>query len=210
MATLRRPDQRIIIPANGIDDTQTIIAFMLNAVTGLHGKVVVGFSNSDRLRALVAGDADTYSLSMDKEIVALLESGDLESLYTLAGDDFPPSVDRSRTLATVALPNAPQPVLDYIVAARALGRSFFAPPGVAAEDVDALRAVFEDAMRDPEFVAKADQQVVPIAIVPGEKVQSEMDLLLLKDDALKAAVKHTYQCGVAMSDGSLDQCDFDQ
>lgn len=205
---LRQPDQHPIVPVNGIQDTQTIMSFILNAVTGVRGKIVVGFNSSDRLRAIVAGDADYYTNSIDDEINGLLDSGDIVSLYTLAGDDFPPSVDRTRTLASVALPEAPQSVLDYVVAARALGRSFYAPPGVAAADVEALRTVFEEAMHDPDLIAGAKAQNVPLAIVTGSDVQAQMDILLLRDPAQKAAVQHAFECGRAMSEGTLDHCDF--
>jgi tripartite-type tricarboxylate transporter receptor subunit TctC len=206
MATLR--GQPLIIPSNGIADTGTILTFILNAVTGLQARVVVGFNNADRLRAIVAGDGDLYLTATDHEIDALLEAGDIAALYTIAGDAFPASVDRSRTLESVAVADAPKPVLDYLVTARALGRSFYAPPGVSDEDVAALREIFADALEDPQLLADADKQNLPLALVPGEEVQAMMKVLLLEDPVQKAAVEHAYECGRAMSDGTLDRCDF--
>jgi tripartite-type tricarboxylate transporter receptor subunit TctC len=198
----------LVIPTNGITDTATIVATILDAVTGLHGRVVVGFGNADRLRAIIAGDGDFYTLSTDQEVSALLEAGEIRSLYVIAGDEFPPSVDRSRTVASVAVAGVPQAVIDYVVAARELGRSFYAPPGVVPEDVEALRTVFADAMRDPRLLAEAAAQDVPLDLVPGAEVQAIMEVLLLRDPVQRAAVEHAYECGRAMSDGTLDHCDF--
>lgn len=208
MEELRAPGKTLIVPVNAITDTQSIIAAMLNAVTGVRGRLVVGFGNADRLRALLAGDGDLYTQAKDDEIGPLLESGDLQALYVLGGTDFPPIVDQSRTLASVAVPGVPQKLLDYIIAARGLGRAFYAPPGVSDEDVAALRSAFAGAMHDAEFRAQAQKQIVPIADVTAAEVETQMDLLMLKDPELKAAVDKAFACGMAMSEGTADHCDF--
>jgi tripartite-type tricarboxylate transporter receptor subunit TctC len=208
IAALRAFDRQLIIPTNAATDTATIVGTILNAVTGVPARLVVGFNNAERLRAIVSGDADFYTETTSPEIRALLEANEIEVLYVITGDDFPAGVDHARTLDDVALPDVPRSVLDYVVAARALGRSFYAPPGVSPEDVAALRQVFEDAMRDPQFIADAQAQGVPIAIVPGDDTQAMMNVLLLRDPAQKAAVERAYECGRAMADGTLDRCDF--
>lgn len=208
MNVLRQPEQRLVIPVNAITDTQSIVAAMLNAITGLRGRLVVGFNNSDRLRALLAGDGDLYTQSNDKEVNALLESGDLKSLYVIWGKEFPANVDLSVTLESVAVPGVSKDLIEYVVAARALGRAFYAPPGVSDADLAALRVAFTEAVHDAAFVSEAGKQNVPLADVPASEVEGKMDLLLLKDPALKAEVDKAYACGIAMSDGTLDSCDF--
>ncbi|RYE08699.1 MAG: hypothetical protein EOP22_12310 [Hyphomicrobiales bacterium] len=200
----------LIIPSNAVSDTNSIIAALLNAVTGMHGRIVIGFNNADRLRALIAGDGDMYTQATDREIMTLLEAGEITSVYVIEGDDLPANVDTSKTLQTFLVDGAPRLVVDYIIAARTLGRAFYAAPGVSDADVAALRSVFQDAMSDPVFVAEAERQTVPIAHVPHNEVESKMSMLLLEDPALKAAVDHAYQCGLAMSAGTLESCDFAQ
>jgi tripartite-type tricarboxylate transporter receptor subunit TctC len=207
IATLRK--LKLVIPADDIGDTQTIAATMLDALTGIHGRIVVGFGNAERLRALVVGDADLYTQTDDKEADPLLVSGDLVSVYVIGGGhEFSSKVDQSVTLQSVLMPGAPQDVVDYVVAARTLGRAFFAPPGVSDADVDALRQAFGAVARDPDFIAAANKASVPIAYVPHAEVEQNMQLILLTDPKLKSAVQHIYECGKQMSDGTLDQCDF--
>ena len=88
------------------------------------------FGNSARLKSILAGDADFYTAAADQELQPLFESGDVQALYTIVGEQFPPQVDRSRTLESFLVPGAPQAVVDYIKSARGMGRAFFAPPGV--------------------------------------------------------------------------------
>jgi tripartite-type tricarboxylate transporter receptor subunit TctC len=206
IAVLRK--MKLIIPADEIGDTQTIVATMLNALTGIHGRIVVGFGGSERVRALVVGDADLYTEAAD-EVNDLLDAGELVSVYVIGGGTaFSPKVDQSRTLQTVLMPGAPADVVDYVVAARTLGRAFFAPPSVSDADVAALRLAFEAASKDPALIAAAAKSRTPLAHVPHDEVEQKLKLILLSDPKLKAAVQHVYQCGKQMSDGTLDHCDF--
>ena len=203
-------NMKLVIPADEIGDTQTIASTMLNALTGIHGRIVVGFGGSERVRALVVGDADLYTEAAD-EVNELLDTGELVSVYVIGGgNNYSTKVDQSRTLQTVLVPGAPADVVDYVVAARTLGRAFFAPPGVSDADAAILRLAFEAATKDPELIAAATKNQVPLAYVPHEEVEQKLKLILLTDPALKAAVEHTYDCGKQMSDGTLDQCDFSQ
>lgn len=199
---------KLIIPADEISDTQAISATMLNALTGTHGRIVVGFGGSERVRALVVGDADMYTEAAD-EVNDLLDTGELVSVYVIGGGhNFSAKVDQSRTLQSALMPGAPPDVVDYVVAARTLGRSFFAPPGVSDADVASLRLAFEAASKDPELAIAAAKSKVPLDYVPHDEVEQKLKLVLLTDPALKAAVQHAYECGKQMSEGTLDQCDF--
>jgi tripartite-type tricarboxylate transporter receptor subunit TctC len=199
---------KLIYPTDTAADSQTVLAAMLNAVTGIHARIVVGFNNAQRLRAIVTGDGDLYTGVMDNQITTLLQSGEISSVYVLAGDTFPSTVDATRTLQTMLMPDVPKSVVDYILAARTIGRSFYAPPGVSDVDVEQLRAAFAAVLRDPDFLAAVKASDVPVAYVPHEEVETKMNLLLLTDPRVKAEVAKALDCGRQMSEGTLDQCDF--
>lgn len=208
LATLRGQAKQPITAVNDITDIQAIAAFIFNALTGLDARVVVGFDNASRLRAIVAGEIDFYALSIDKDVTGLLDGNEISSLFTITGSDFPDSVDHSRTLESVVVAGAPKPVIDYVEAAWGMGRSFYAAPGVTPEDVAALRSVFEEVMADPEFIAEAKAQKLILELGTGDEVEAMMDTLLLTDPTQKAAVEHAFACGRAMSDGTLKACNF--
>jgi len=205
---LRDATARPILPVSDILATHATVGVLLNAVTGIRARIVVGFGNSARLKGVLAGDLDFYTAAADTELQPLLASQDVQSLYTIVGSEFPPEVDRSRTLETFLVPGAPASVVDFIKAARGMGRAFFAPPGVSQQDVDALRAVFHAVLTSPDFINAAASQGIPIAAVDWSEVDDGMARLMPDDPAVQKQLDHAYRCGLAMSDGSIVHCDF--
>ena len=205
---MRQSPRQLILPVSDILATQSTVSILLNAVTGIRAKIVVGFNNSARLKALLAGDADFYTAAADAELQPLLKSGDIQSLYTIVGETFPPEVDRSRTLESFLVKGAPPGVVEFIRSARGMGRAFFAPPGVSAEDVATLRSVFAKVLVDPDFIKEANSQGIPVAAVEWTEVERGVSHLMPADAAAKAQLDKAYECGLAMSEGKVDRCDF--
>jgi tripartite-type tricarboxylate transporter receptor subunit TctC len=201
--------RRLLSADDSVTGSGAILKLMLNAVTGLHVQIVVGFKSSESFRALVVGDVDIDRLQLTPERVALLEAGEIVSLYVISNsDEFPPQVDRSRTLASVTLPGTPQLVLDYITSMLDLGRAFLAGPNQDPEDVAALRVVLGEMMSDPVVLADLAAQVATIQMVPHETIEKALPTLLLTDPKAKAAVELAHDCGLAMGRGTLERCDF--
>jgi tripartite-type tricarboxylate transporter receptor subunit TctC len=205
---LRKPGQRLLSPVDVVTGNSAILMLMLNAVTGVHAQLVVGFSTAEAQRALVVGDVDLRRQMFTPELKALLESGEIISVYVISDTDFPPQVDRSRTLASVTLPGTPQPVLDYILGMLDLGRAFLAAPNQDPQDVAALRVAIGEVLTDPVVLAELAAQVATVEMVPHETVQTMMQTLLLTDPDAKAAVELAHRCGQEMGRGTLERCDF--
>ncbi len=62
-------------------------------------------------------------------------------------------------------------VLEVLSGDVAVGRPIIAPPGVAADRVQVLRAAFDATMKDPRFVAEAAKQRMDIKPLGGEELQ---------------------------------------
>ncbi len=208
MDTLRKGDIRLLSAVDVITGNSALITLILNAVTGLHVQLVVGFKTTDALRALVVGDVDVRRQMTTSEVNALLEAGEIKSLYVIGGGGFSRSVDMSRTLEAVALPGTPQSVIDYVRANAALGRAFLAGPTMAPEDVAALRTVFTELLSDPKVLADVEAQFAGITLVPSDAVEEMMKTLLLVDPAVRAAVDYAHDCGLEMSRNPQASCDF--
>ena len=206
--SLRNAEKQLVSPVSDMLATHATVAVLLNAVTGIDSRIVVGFNNSARLKSIIAGDTDMYTAATDAELQPLLESGDVVALYTIVGDTFPDEVARERTLESFLVPGAPQTVVDYIKAARGMGRGFFAPPAVNAEDVAALRTVFRQILEDPRFIAEAGENGTPLAYVGHEEYAAGIDQLVMSDPAARAQLKDAYDCGLAMSAGTAEACQF--
>lgn len=104
--------------------------------------------------------------------------------------------------------NAPPAVVDFLRSARGMGRAFFAPPGVSAEDVEALRSVFARVLADPDFIKDADSKGIPVALVEWSEVEKGVSHLMPADAAAKTQLDKAYECGLAMSEGKVDRCNF--
>jgi len=51
-----------------------------------------------------------------------------------------------------------------------MGRPYFAPPGVPADRLQALRRAFDATTRDPEFLADVKKQHMELSLLTGEEV----------------------------------------
>lgn len=206
--TLRQSEPQTILPVSDILATHATVGILLNAVTGVNSKIVVGFRKSDRKRAILAGDVDLYTIAADASLAPLLASGDIEALYTITGGSFPPEMGKTQPLEHFLVPDAPTGVVDFIKSARGMGRAFFAPPSVSAEDVAALRSIFAEILMDPAFIEQAAAKGVPVSAVPGETVGAQLNALLISDAELRAQLDKAYGCGLAMSRGETRRCGF--
>lgn len=206
---LRQLEPQTILPVSDILATHATVGILLNAVTGVPAKIVVGFKKSDRKRAILAGDADFYTIAADAGLAPLLASGDIATLYTITGDAFPSEIGDAQPLEHFLVPGAPAGVVDFIKSARGMGRAFYAPPSVSAADLAALRTVFAEILTDPDFVAQAASEGVPVSAVPAATVKEQLNTLLMSDPWLKSQIDMAYACGLAMSRGEIRRCDFE-
>ena len=62
-------------------------------------------------------------------------------------------------------------VVELVIAQQVFQRSYIAPPGLAAEQLEALRAAFDATMRDKDFLADAETMRIDISPLSGAKVQ---------------------------------------
>jgi tripartite-type tricarboxylate transporter receptor subunit TctC len=62
-------------------------------------------------------------------------------------------------------------VFEFLFAPQEMGRPFFAPPGVPAERLAALRRAFELTLKDPAFLTDADKLGVEVQHVGGEAIE---------------------------------------
>jgi tripartite-type tricarboxylate transporter receptor subunit TctC len=80
-------------------------------------------------------------------------------------------------------------ILDFIVASQVMARPFAAPPGIPADRKAALRAAFDETMKDPAFLADAQKVLADVDPVSGAEVDALVASLYAtpKDVVAKAA-----------------------
>jgi tripartite-type tricarboxylate transporter receptor subunit TctC len=166
--------KELITGATQPGTSQVDFPLVANAVLGTKFKVISGYKGTtDIHKAMEAGEvqgngASAYAslkeLNADwlaeKKVKAILQWGfhkhpDLP--------DVPSVLDLAKNEADKA-------ALRLIVARLQYSRPFFAPPGVPADRVAALRHAFDMTMKDPEFLADAAKVHMEVAPVSGEEV----------------------------------------
>lgn len=205
---LQTRDTPLLLPVNDPLATATVVSVLLSAVTGIPTRTVVGFGRSERTKALVAGDIDLLTIGLEPSIIALIESGDIKPVYKIVGDDFSGLDETIPDVSEFVRGDVPEGVVPFIRNARGMGRAFFAPPGVAPEDVIALQELLEAVVTDPEFIQEAQINGVPIAAAYGDILTQQIGSLLPDNEVQRASILKTYECGLEMAQDATYACDF--
>jgi hypothetical protein len=143
----------------------------LSALLGMKFKVILGFpSSANVLLAMERGEVDGFFASVDstlalrpdwiadKKISILFQDGGAPSPLL---KDIPFIADQAKTADERA-------AIEFLYAGQGLSRPFIAPPGMAPERVKMLQDAFMAMTRDPEFIADAKRQKLPVDPKDGQ------------------------------------------
>lgn len=148
---------------------------MLNTMVGTKFKTIKGYVGGNAIylameRGEVQGRADNAWESWKGDRGEWVREGRVHVLVQV-GLAKAPDLPDVPLLVDLAANAEDREVLRLISASTTLGHPVVAPPGVPAERVAALRAAFNNAMRDPNVLADAEKQHRSIRPVTGEALQ---------------------------------------
>jgi len=164
-----------IVGGSGADATEVVFPKAANKLVGTKFKVVLGYPGSTEiLLAMERGEVEGFcgigwtflklrkgDWLKDKKINILYQMS-LEKHPELP--DVPAIIDYAKT-------SDDRKVFEFLFAPQEMGRPFFAPPGVPAERVRALREAFAQTLKDPQFLADAEKMGIEVQHVGGEQIQ---------------------------------------
>jgi len=149
----------------------------LTALLGMKFKIISGFASSANvLLAIERGELDGFFASVDstialrpdwlsgKKVTVLFQGGAPSSLFK----DVPYIVDLAKT-------DEQRQAIEFLYAGQGLSRPFIAPPDMPADRVKMLRDAFMATMKDPDFVADATRQKLPVDPKDGEYLAALID-----------------------------------
>jgi tripartite-type tricarboxylate transporter receptor subunit TctC len=173
--------QQLIVGAPG-GTAGVIYVTAMNGLIGTKFKLVTGYPGGNEVNlALERGEIDGRASNSwaswksthpdwvkDKKIIVLVQIGlkrapdlaDVPLLYELAHND------------------ADRQVLTFLSADTAIARALVATPDTPPERVEALRRAFDATMRDPEFIAEAEQAQLDVDPMPGAEAQKIADSIV--------------------------------
>jgi tripartite-type tricarboxylate transporter receptor subunit TctC len=167
-------EQELVIGGTGPSATTTYPT-LLNAVIKTKFKIVSGYEGSgDIMLALERGEVQGVCLSWptlksikgdwvrDKKLVPLVQ-------ISLVSD---PELAGVPLVQDIAKSDAARDMLQFFFAPNEFGRPYFAPPGVPADRLAALRRGFDATMKDPAFLADAEKSRMDVDPMTGEAMQA--------------------------------------
>lgn len=186
----------IMATSSKLSSAYLIPAFM-NAVIGTKFKIVPGYRGAGPMnKAMESGEVhgrgsfyNSYVTTKgdwlkSKKIIQLVQVGPGEK--ELAG------VPNMRELVTT---DDQRRMLDFMEAPAYVGHGFFAPEGVPADRVAALKKAFVATVNDPAFRAEAKKRRMIVNPVTAEKIQSVIETAMATPEPLLAKFRQMVKIG---------------
>ena len=186
----------IMATSSKLSSAYIIPAFM-NAVIGTKFKIVPGYRGAGPMnKAMESGEVhgrgsfyNSYVTTKpgwlkDKKIIQLVQVGPGEK--ELAG------VPNMRDLVTTA---DQRRILDFMEAPAYVGHGYFAPEGVPADRVAALKKAFVATVNDPAFRKEAKERRMIVNPVTAEKIQSVIETAMATPEPLLAKFRKMVKIG---------------
>ena len=169
----------LIVGGAGMTAQETIYPRAFNKLLGTKFKIVTGYPGStELLLAMERGEVHGFC-GIGWTFVKLrkgdwLKEGKINILFQMALNKHPELPDIPAIQDFAKTPEDRR-VIEFLLAPQEMGRPFFAPPGVPPERVAALRAAFDQALKDPKFLEEAEKQGIEVQPVSGGAIQKLLE-----------------------------------
>jgi tripartite-type tricarboxylate transporter receptor subunit TctC len=164
--------KELVVGATGSGADTAIYPEFLAEFLGMKFRTIKGYPGSNEI-VLAMERGEVQGICVAYESLArqrLATEGKLNILFQAALEkdagipgDVPLALDLAKS-------EAERQALELFLSRVALGRPFVAPPGVAAERVEALRRAFMATMKDSEFVEETKKLRLAVDPIPGERL----------------------------------------
>jgi tripartite-type tricarboxylate transporter receptor subunit TctC len=159
------------VAGNGSGSDPDVFANLLRSLFGVKNRLISGYPGTAEISlAMERGEVDGRCgwswTSIKAEKAAWLAEKKLNLILQLALEkardlpNVPLIVDKAQT-------EAQRQILKLIFSRQTMGRPFVAPPAIPADRRDALRAAFDQTMKDPGFLTDAEKSRIEINPVAG-------------------------------------------
>ncbi len=165
--------KEVIIGATGRNSPTYTVPAALNEMLGTKFKMVLGYNGTADLNlAMERGEIQGRGASWISVVLQAPNYISEHKLKPLVVDGLTrdPLLPDTPTLLELAKNDEQRAAVRLISASADFARGFFAPPGVPADRVAALRKAFDETMVDPAFVAEADKLQLTIEPRSGEEL----------------------------------------
>jgi len=172
--------REVTVSSTAANSPTTIYSRILNVTIGTKLKPIEGYAGSQAcLLALERGEVDAHisggsSAPFRARIMPWLDKGDAKVIMQMGMKRDAAFPDVPTAIEVESAP-ADKQMFEIAFAEQVMGRPFVLPPGMPHDRVKALRAAFDETMKDPEFLADAKLQKAHIDPVSGEQINALLE-----------------------------------
>jgi tripartite-type tricarboxylate transporter receptor subunit TctC len=166
----------VVIGATGGGGTMAGYPTLLNSVLGTKFKIVTGYEGGNAINlamergevqgrgnlswsSIQTGHPDWYR---EKKVVPIVQIGMQKE----------PDLQDVPLLIELAQNDEQRRMFEFVSAVNAMERPFAGPPGIPKDRLEALRRAFDRTAKDPDFLANAAKQDLPIDAGTGDQVEA--------------------------------------
>jgi tripartite-type tricarboxylate transporter receptor subunit TctC len=153
----------------------------LKLVAKMPLNIICGYDGSAASTlALLRGEVDVVSKAWNSARAEDRDSLDNGTLFPLlqAGLARTPELPNVPLAQEIVADPSAKTAIEFVSAGAAIGRALLAPQNVPPERLAALRAAFDQVVRDKDFLADADKRAIYIEPTPGAEVQKVSDAII--------------------------------
>jgi tripartite-type tricarboxylate transporter receptor subunit TctC len=172
--------KEVTVSSTANNSPTTIYSRILNATLGTKLKPIAGYDGSQAcLMAVERGEVDAHisggsSAPFRARIAPWLDKGDAKVIMQMGMKRDAAFPDVPTAIEVESAPSDKQ-LFEIAFAEQVMGRPFVLPPGMPRDRVEALRAAFDETMKDPEFLDDAKLQNADIDPVSGGQINALLD-----------------------------------
>jgi tripartite-type tricarboxylate transporter receptor subunit TctC len=170
----------MLMASSGPNTDGSLIAIVLNKIFGTKIKLITGYQASGAgLLAMERGEIDSNAMAYASVATMRPDWIKDQKIRFLAQMGMKPHPELKGIPFVLDLAKTPEDrgVLELVFAKYQMGRPYFVPREVPQDRVNALRAAFDQTMRDPDLLADANKSRIEINPVSGAEVQAMVEKL---------------------------------
>ena len=191
--------KKIRYGATSVTGDNAIFPAIANKLLGLNSEIVTGYQGVGEIfLAIERGELEANNTAYSNLEISKadwLREGKAKVVMQFGLQRLPVLKDVPTIMELVSNPDD-LAMLRFFLLKFEMHRPIFAPPGIPAERLDALRTAFDKAMADPEFIADAKRGGIEISALGGKEIAKLVDEVATTPDSVVDRLSQTIAAGL--------------
>ena len=177
--------QRVVFGGSGVGSSSANNVAMIRNLFGLDIKIISAYrGNSEMYLAAERGEISGSCASWSSLPEHWLKDSKINLLTRLSATTAPDLPDTVKFLGDLAPSDEARGIMDFLLASGEVGRPLIVSKKTPAERIKTLQKAFDATMRDPEFLADAKKQNLPISPVGGIEAEQLVAKMIAASPAI--------------------------